>query len=123
MDGNQYPTSICDPVITQMKTDDGLANVSMRNVCNIFLPDAVMFTRKGQAKDEYGNDIYPDNNEFEESMIQFQGDTKSNKIINIELEDGDEKPEIERFDVANYDKEFTVTNDKVKEEIYSKFDQ
>ncbi len=123
MDGNQYPTSICDPVITQMKTDDGLANVSMRNVCNNFLPAAVMFTRKGQAKDEYGNDIYPDNNEFEESMIQFQGDTKSNKIINIELEDGDEKPEIERFDVANYDKEFTVTNDKVKEEIYSQFDQ
>lgn len=118
-----YPTPIYDPVVTEMSTDEGLSNVKNRNVRNNFLVSCMIVCKKGApAIDENGKDV-------ERKMIapedlkKFQGDTNGNKILLIELEDDEDKPEVVAFPTKSYDKDFTVTDESTVERIYAQFHQ
>ena len=124
MDGKcQYPTPIYDAAITEISTDEGLGNIKYRNVRNNFLVACMLVTKKGLPRiDENGN-------EAEQKMIsdedlkQFQGDTRGSKIMVVELENNEDKPEVIPFPVKNFDKEFALTDESVVERIYAQFHQ
>ena len=122
-----YPTGKGDRVVTEMSTDEGLANVKYRNVRNNFLPAAMIFTKKGTniTFDQDGNkiDSRDDDDSFSDSLLQLQGDTNCGKLMEVTLEKDEDKPEVVSLNSQNYDKEFTVTDISVTERIYSAFGQ
>lgn len=128
MAGKQtYPVGKSDRVITEMSTDEGLSNVKFRNVRNNFLPSGMVVTKKGSdivRYDEKGNEIkISEDDGFSDSLVKLQGDTNSLKLIEVTLENDEEKPEFIPFTTQNYDKEFTVTDASVVERIYSAYGQ
>ena len=124
---NTYPVGKGDRVVTEMSTDEGLANVKYRNVRNNFLPSGMVVTKKGThvTFDEDGKGIEDNsgNDSFSEMLVQLQGDTNSNKLLDVTLESDEEKPEFVPIVTQNYDKEFTVTDASVVERIYSAYGQ
>lgn len=124
---NIYPVGKGDRVVTEMSTDEGLANVKYRNVRNNFLPSGMVITKKGTHTtfDENGKEVEDasGNDSFSDMLVQLQGDTNSNKLLDVTLESDEEKPEFVPIVTQNYDKEFTVTDASVVERIYSSYGQ
>lgn len=117
---NVYPVGKGDRVATEMSTDEGLANVKYRNVrCNFF-PSSLIFTRKGQGSPDDDSD---NDSNFSDTLLELQGDTNAGKMLEVELESEDDKPEVVQLNTQNYDKEFTVTDASVVERIYSAYGQ
>jgi hypothetical protein len=61
--------------------------------------------------------------DFSDTLVHLQGDTNAGKLMEITLENDEEKPEVIHLNAQNYDKEFTVTDSSVIERIYSAFGQ
>ena len=59
----------------------------------------------------------------DEDLRQFQGDENTSKMLVVELENDEDKPEVVSFPVTNYDKDFSVTDASVVERIYAQFHQ
>ena len=59
----------------------------------------------------------------DDDLKQFQGDEKTGKILYVELENDEDKPEVVEFPSKNFDKEFSVTEESVVERIYAQFHQ
>lgn len=125
---NVYPISRADRVVTEMSTDEGLANVKYRNVrCN-FLPSGMVITKKGSSVqfDEDGNQVKPGREEdegFSDTLKQLQGDSNAGKLLEVTLNSDEDAPQFVRMASNNYDKEFSVTDASVVERIYSAFGQ
>lgn len=117
---NVYPRSRADRVVTEMSTDEGLANVKFRNVrCN-FLSSGIVITKKGQSVEGENSS---DNDGFSDMLGKLQGDTNSLKMLEVEISSDEEKPEFIDLSSKNYDKEFSVTDASVVERIYSAYGQ
>lgn len=120
---NTYPLALYDSVITEMSTDEGLSNIKNRNARNNFLVACMLVVKKGSPRiDGDGNEVEVKFIEAED-LKKFQGDTNSGKIMLIELEQDEEEPKLVKFPVANYDKDFTVTETSTVERIYAAFGQ
>lgn len=124
MDGKwQYPTPIYDAAINEISTDEGLGNIKYRNTRNNFLVACMLVTKKGMTASK-GEDEEDERQMIsDEDLRAFQGDTNVSKILSVELENDEDKPEVIPFPVRNYDKEFTATEASVTERIYSQFHQ
>ena len=113
-----YPTPKADRVVTDLSTDEGLANIKYRNTrCN-FLTSQMLITKVDQ--------VDPDGQSaegFASAIEQFQGDERANAILQMTVTSDEEKPEIVPFNVRNYDKDFTVTDQSVVERIYCAYEQ
>ena len=59
----------------------------------------------------------------EDDLRAFQGDENTSKIMLVELEDDEDKPEIVEFPVKNFSREFEITDASVVERIYAQFHQ
>lgn len=124
MDGRfTYPTPIYDAAITDISTDEGLGNIKYRNARNSFLVSCMLITRKNAPR------LTADGREVNDPMISdddlraFQGDENVGKIMAVELEDMETKPEIVEFPTKNFDKDFSVSETSVIERIYAQFHQ
>lgn len=134
---DKYPIPRADRVLTEMSTDEGLANVKWRNVRNNFLPAAMVFTRKGQSAPTsrfapagelaearyYERGERPANDGFSDSLLQLQGDTEACKLLEVILENDEQAPEVVPLPTTNYDKDFNVTDQSVTERIYAAYGQ
>ncbi len=60
---------------------------------------------------------------FTEEFEKLQGDTNSLKIMQVEIETDEDKPEFVPFKTNNYDKEFTATTKAVTDNIYAALNQ
>ena len=126
-----YPTPIYDAAITDISTDEGLGNIKYRNVRNNFLVACMLITKKRvpEFDGEYNDPEHRDRGNQEtrmisdEDLLQFQGDEKGSKILNVELEDYEDEPKVVEFPVKNFDKDFTSTESSVIERIYAQFHQ
>lgn len=122
-----YPLSKCNAVLRDMSTDEGLTNVSHRNVRNNFLP-AGMLSHFRQNTPIEPND-YIEGEPREEMVGYFEmvkglmTDENCCKVAEVTIEDENEVPKFTEFQTHNYDKDFTVTADSVMEAIYSAFEQ
>lgn len=114
-----YPTPIFDAVLTDMSTEEGISNVSYRNVRNNFLSAGMLINTlsKGAPTDSDRE------NDLSDSVRQFQGDEQAGKIMYVELEDGDTEPKFVSFKGTNYDKEFTATLESSQANIGKVFNQ
>ena len=120
---NIYPTPIYDAVISDMSTEEGLGNIKNRNARNNFLTSAMLITKRGVPKfDKDGNDISAPTI-TPEDLAAFQGDERVGKLLLVELENDEDKPEVVPFTANNYDKDFTATDESVIERIYAQFHQ
>lgn len=120
---NTYPTGKGDAVATEMSTDEGLSNVKYRNVRNNFLPAAMIITKRGSNLENFSDRPSMQGDDFSDTLVHLQGDTNAGKLMEITLENDEEKPEVLHLNAQNYDKEFTVTDSSVIERIYSAFGQ
>ena len=120
---NVYPRSRADRVVTEMSTDEGLANVKFRNVrCN-FLSAGIVITKMGQSVEGDDSLNISENDGFSDMLGKLQGDTNSLKMLEVEINSDEEKPEFIDLSSKNYDKEFSVTDASVVERIYSAYGQ
>ena len=124
MDGKQtYPTPIYDAAVTDISTDEGLGNVKYRSVRSNFLVACMLLTKKGVPyTNEHGRSVV---NEMisADDLRKFQGDENTSKIMLVELEDDEEKPEVVEFPTRNFAKEYETTDASVVERIYAQFHQ
>ena len=119
----QSPPPLYDSGVTDISTDEGLGNLKYRNVRNNFLVACMLLARKGVPKvDEKGNK-HDEQLISDEDLLAFQGDENTSKILYVELENEEDKPEVVQFPTRNYDKEFSVTDASVVERIYAQFHQ
>lgn len=125
-----YPRPIYDSTLTDISTDEGLSNVINRNARNNFLPAGIVVTYKSKTdtsdNPEATHDGKIDDSDSEtfiSNLADLQGDTNSNKMLVVEIDFPEEKPEFINFPVHNYDKEFSVSTETVEDKIYSAFGQ
>lgn len=103
-DGDQcYPKPIYMPLVGNMRSEEALSNVLSRNVCNNFLTAGAIvdILNKDETKTE--------KNQTKESLLGFQGDFESCKIMYLQVRSKEEIPEFINFQTNNYDKQFTFT--------------
>ena len=120
---NEYPLPIYDACVSDISTDEGLGNIKNRNARNNFLVSCMLVTKKGVPHiDENGHEV-TSKMISDEDLLAFQGDERVAKIMSVELENDEDKPEVIPFPNANYDKDFSVTDSSVIERIYAQFHQ
>lgn len=116
-----YPVPRYDCVVPQMSTEEGLGNISYRNVrCN-FQPFGMFVTKKAQDTTDEGHDR--DNASIADALENLQGDNNLGKIMSMEVEFDEEIPQFQSMQGNNYDKEYSVTNDNCEGKIYAAFGQ
>lgn len=127
MDGRwDYPVPIYDKVVTNLSTDEGLDNVKYRNVRNNFLVAGMLVHKKGSSLgiDDNGNPIErEDNGDITESLNIFQGDENACAIMDVTVEQDDDRPEFVNFEAQNFDRKFESTEKSVISNIYAAFGQ
>jgi hypothetical protein len=116
-----YPAPIYDPVVSDMSTEDAIASVKNRNSRNNFLPAGMLVVKKG--KDSGDTETTRDSDDFDENFKSFQGAENACKIIKVEAQFDEERPEFVPFDTKNYDKEFDYSEKSVQENIGKVFMQ
>lgn len=115
----RYPLAKYDSVLTDMSTDEGLSNLTLRNARNNFLPAGAFVHFRSQDPDADGFA----ESEYDAALRSLQGDTNALNILDIEVETKEEMPEFVSFAGRNIDKDFTASDASVKESIYSQFGQ
>ena len=127
-----YPLPIFDSVLTDMNTEEGIANVSNRNARNNFLTAGMLINKVSdnsspadldQARTPDEKEREENKGELETSFKEFQGDERACKIIYVEVGSDEEKPEFVSFKATNYDKEFNVTLASSQSNIGKAFNQ
>jgi hypothetical protein len=114
---NNYPLPKYDALLTDMSTEEGISNISYRNARHNFLSSGMLvdILTKSESDDQ--------ENETEKSLLDFQGDEEAAKIMYVSVGTKEEIPQFVKFSGQNYDKEYTVTRDKVKNDIGRSFNQ
>lgn len=112
-----YPVPTFDSALTDMSTEEGLANVALRNARNNFLPAGIYIDHNNIANGE------EQENETKEELRAFQGDTNAGKLLYLNLQQGEIPPEFVPFDAKNTDKDFVNTNKEIPDRIGRAFNQ
>lgn len=128
MDGRwQYPVTIYDKVATDLSIDEGLSNVKYRNVRNNFLISGMLIHKKGSTVsiDENGQEVRNDNddNAISDSLEVFQGDENACAIMDVTIEQDEDKPEFVKFEMNNFDSKYKTTESSTIMRIYAAFGQ
>lgn len=112
-----YPLPIYDSRLTDMNTEEGISNISNRNARNNFLiAGALVDINNSDESEEQFLDT-------EQALKSYQGDEKSCKFMYLQVKSKEEIPVVLDFSPKNYDKEFTVTQESVINNIGRVFNQ
>lgn len=112
-----YPLPIYIAEVTDMRTEEGLANVTGRNVCSNFLSAGILVDIKDEEQSEQ---------QVQEKQMEleaFQGDENTSQLWYTQVRNKDQVPTFIPFSGANYDKAFTATQAAVPENIGQAFKQ
>jgi len=119
----EYPISPCDPVVTDMLTEDSVATVKHRNAKFNFLPGGIL-VRKGirpnvlqDGRIDPADPINQQNEESAELIRSMQGDENACKIWVVDVDADEEKPEWIPFDQKNYDRQYEYTEKTCQDNI------
>lgn len=124
MDGRfVYPTPIYDAAVTDISTDEGLGNIKYRNARNSFLVSCMLVTRRNEPRIDHEGREHNEPMIADDDLRAFQGDENASKIMAVELESMEDKPEVIPFPSRNFDKDFSVSEQSVIERIYAQFHQ
>lgn len=112
-----YPLPVYDAALTDMSAEEGLSNLSYRNIRNNYLPAGMFIDHLNGANSKEQAD------ERKEELAQFQGDTKAGRMLYCNLEEGEQEPEFKPFETNNTDQKFKQADDKVPDRIGAAFCQ
>ena len=112
-----YPVPIFIAEMTDMRTEEALANVAGRNACSNFLSAGILVDIKDETQDQ------SQVNETQKELNKFQGDENTSQLWYIQCKSKDEVPQFIRFSGENYDKAFEVTQRVIPENIGQAFKQ
>ena len=122
-----YPLSKCNAILKDMSTDDGLTNVSHRNVRNNFLPAGMLshFRQNSPLKpdDLIEGEPREETVDYFDMVKGLMTDENCCKVAEVTIEDENELPKFTEFQAHNYDKDFTATTESVQDAIYAAFGQ
>lgn len=113
-----YPTPKYIAEVTDMRTEEGLANVTGRNVCSNFML-AGMLIEIFEGADQNEKQVQEKHLE----LARFQGDENALQLWYGTAKNKDEVPVFVPFQGNNYDKAFTVTQAYVPDSIGQIFKQ
>ena len=123
----QYPKPKYDKIVTALSTDEGLDNVKYRNTRNNFLLAGMFIHKKGAQVniDEDGKPVESedDSYDFAKNLDVFQGDMNCCSIMDITLQNDEDKPDFLPVEGTNYDKKYECTESSTIERIYAAFGQ
>lgn len=117
-----YPLPIYDSVLTDMATQEGVSNVTYRNIKRGFMPAGCF----AEINPEYDDNNEKDKEQFEETgkiLRSLQGDKQAASIMHVTVKDKENLPQFIAMKGNNYDKEFTVSTDYVRKAIGQAFSQ
>jgi len=119
----EYPVCPFDAVVTDMLTEDSVSTVKYRNARYNFLPSGIL-VRKGitPATNEDGTIDEDDPKNIEqaasaEELKAWQGDANACKMVVVDVDADEEKPEFIDFTAKNYDKQYEFTENSIQENI------
>ena len=112
-----YPLPIYDSAVTDMSAEEGLSNVSYRNIRNNFLPAGMFIDHDNRPESERQD------NETRKELEVFQGDANAGRLMYVNLQLGEEAPEFKPFEAQNTDKKFTESTNNIPDRIGSAFCQ
>lgn len=116
-----YPLAYADSVCTWMETEDSISNNIFRNARFNFLPSGILTVKKRQQYNSQNEEVDVEDGAFETAQ-SFQGDENALKMLVVEVESDEEKPDFTPFPVQNLDKMFEFST-KTAEEKIAKFFQ
>ena len=112
-----YPLPLFDSALTDMSAEEGLSNLSYRNIRNNFQPAGMFIDHCN------GDNSKEQAEERKNELTEYQSDTKAGKIMYVNLEDGEVPPEFKPWETNNTDKKFTQSDEKVPDRIGAAFCQ
>lgn len=112
-----YPLPVFDAALTDMSAEDGLSNVSYRNIRNNFLPAGMFIDHDNRPESERQED------ETRKELEIFQGDANAGRLMYVNLQMGEEAPEFKPFEAQNTDKKFTESTNNIPDRIGAAFCQ
>jgi len=124
---DDYPLIEADSVWEDFETEAGIKIFNNREVTTGFLPSTMLFM---QSRREEADNSRPDSDEqhyyntpsqLERDLGTFQGAKSAQKIIVIEYEDENSKPEFQPYSIQNNDKLFETTERSVEARIIKGF--
>jgi hypothetical protein len=124
---DDYPLIEADSVWEDFETEAGIKIFNNREVTTGFLPSTMLFmqARREEADNSStGNEELPYRNvpsQLEKDLGSFQGAKSAQKIIVIEYEDENAKPEFKPYSIQNNDKLFETTEKSVEARIIKGF--
>lgn len=130
-----YSLAECDSVTEDIETEAGIKTFNNRSVTTGFMPSAMLFMKaRREAADNdgpgvgYGGSVpgaggngYASPTQIEITLGQFQGAKNGQKIVVIEYDEDDAKPDLQTFPIQNNDKLFEVTERSVSNRIIKGF--
>ena len=112
-----YPMPIYEAALTDMSNEEGLSNITHRNVRSNFLPAGMLIDRNNPSNGEDQDE------ETKEELSAFQGDMNAGKMMYINLQGGEEAPEFKPFEANNTDSDFEKAESKTPQIIGRAFCQ
>lgn len=124
---DDYPLIEADSVWEDFETEAGIKIFNNREVTTGFLPSTMLFMQarreeadnSGSTADEFAGINTP--SQLEQDLGAFQGTKSAQKIIVIEYEDENSKPEFKAYPIQNNDKLFETTERSVEARIIKGF--
>ncbi|MEN0056980.1 MAG: hypothetical protein AAGC65_25095 [Mucilaginibacter sp.] len=121
---DDYPLIEADSVWEDFETEAGIKAFNNREVTTGFLPSTMLFmqSRREEADNKGGVDSGSQSpSQLEKDLGAFQGTKSAQKIIVIEYEDENSKPEFQPYAIQNNDKLFESTERSVEARIIKGF--
>lgn len=119
---DDYPLIEADSVWEDFETEAGIKVFNNREVNTGFLPSAMLFmkARPEDAANEAPTDGVTSSykpTQLERNLGTFQGAKSAQKIVVVEYEDDDSKPDLQAYNMQNNDKLFEATEKSVEARI------
>lgn len=111
-----YPLPLFSAALTDMSNEEGLSNITHRNVRHNFLPAGMLIDRNNA-------ETPTEEEEAKREVAEFQGDMNAGKLMYVILKNGEEAPEFKPFQTASTDGEFEKAEAKTPDIIGSAFNQ
>lgn len=118
-----YPLIEADSVWEDFETEAGIKIFNNREVTTGFLPSTMLFmqSRREEADNSTDNGKSNTPSQLEKDLGSFQGAKSAQKIIVIEYEDENAKPEFQPYAIQNNDRLFETTERSVEARIIKGF--
>lgn len=114
---NVYPCPIFEAALTDMSNEEGLSNITHRNVRHNFLPAGMVIDHDQTINSE------EQKNEVEKELMEFQGDTNAGQLMYVNIKGEQKPPEFVPFAAGNFDKDFEKAEAKTPDIIGRSFKQ